>query len=129
MSTTVMDALRNANYNINGEIGPLGMTIGKEQLGNAMAILQKGYELDEDIDALVERFGAIESIPDKTEADETILVCRIETLDWKYLFSVEPNRTFARDGVALAFFRMDRKSYQEIPATVESAEAFKGEPA
>lgn len=60
--TTILDALRNAEININN--GGLALFLARQQIHNAIALLEKGYELDQSIDALVDVHGSIEAAPD-----------------------------------------------------------------
>lgn len=66
MSVSILEALQNAKYNLidNGGIGPIGK-IGKEQLKNAVALLDKGYSLEQQVEPLLEKYGLVENVPDK----------------------------------------------------------------
>jgi hypothetical protein len=64
MSVLILEALENADYNIqhNGEIGVM---IAKDQLHNAIELLRKGYSLDDEIEPLLEQYSDVESVPEK----------------------------------------------------------------
>jgi hypothetical protein len=64
MSVTILEALQNANYNI--QAGYLfAMGIAKSQLNNAVVLLEKGYDIKEDVEPLLEQYGDVDSVPDK----------------------------------------------------------------
>ena len=65
MSVTIIDALRNAQYNLcEGKIA-MQHTIGKEQLNNAVTLLNKGYDLNTEVEPLLDEYGEVENVPDK----------------------------------------------------------------
>jgi len=66
MAVTILEALQNARYNLidNKGVG-LAWMIGKEQLDNAIILLEKGYGLYETADPLLEVYGEAKSVPDK----------------------------------------------------------------
>ena len=67
MAVTILEALKNANYNLDN-VTRLGMTIlplVKSQLNNAVVLLEKGYGLNEEIEPLLEKYGNVENVPDK----------------------------------------------------------------
>ena len=39
--------------------------MGKEQLHNAVTLLEKGYSLEDNLDELLEKHGSAESVPEK----------------------------------------------------------------
>ena len=57
---TILDILENADYNINHD----GLTIGKEQLHNAILLINKGYNLFQDVSDLFTQFEDIDDVPD-----------------------------------------------------------------
>ena len=65
MSVSILEALENADYNIQHN-GGTGVLIAKGQLHNAVTLLEKGYGLYEQVEPLLEKYGDVESIPDKT---------------------------------------------------------------
>lgn len=37
----------------------------KEQLNNAIVLLEKGYSVDDEVEPLLEEFGNVDSVPEK----------------------------------------------------------------
>lgn len=71
MSVTILEALQNAEINLkNGS--PIGLLLAREQLHNAVALLQKNYAPDDNFDALVGKHGTVDAVPEKdtSEFDE-----------------------------------------------------------
>ena len=69
MSVTILEALQNANLNLDN-VATLGMAVlplAKEQLNNAVTLLEKGYELHEEVDPLLEKYGDVYNVPEKEE--------------------------------------------------------------
>ena len=64
MSVTILEALENANYNLRNN-GLLGMSLAKEQLNNAIVLLEKGYSLYDKVESLLEKYGSLEKVPEK----------------------------------------------------------------
>lgn len=64
MSVSILEALQNANYNIK-ENGMIGLQIAKDQLNNAVTLLEKGYTLHEQVEPLLEKYGEAEKVPNK----------------------------------------------------------------
>ena len=64
--TVIMDILENAEYNLN--IGSM-RSIARDQLHNAIIMLNKGYDLYDtvDVDALSDQYGSLENVPEKEE--------------------------------------------------------------
>jgi hypothetical protein len=64
MAALILEALENADYNIqhNGELGAM---IAKGQLHNAVELLKKGYSLYDEVEPLLEKYGDVESVPEK----------------------------------------------------------------
>lgn len=46
---SIFEVLQNAQYNLN-ENGAFGIEIAKNQLNNAVGLLERGYELEDDFD-------------------------------------------------------------------------------
>lgn len=66
MSVTILEALQNANYNLDN-LKTMGMgflPVVKEQLNNGIVLLEKGYNLEEEVEPLLEEYGDVESVPD-----------------------------------------------------------------
>lgn len=66
MATSIMEALQNANYNLKNNIErlPMLMPLVKEQLNNAVTLLDKGYGIWDEIEPLLEKYGTLEDVPD-----------------------------------------------------------------
>lgn len=64
MSVTILEALQNANYNIQNN-NPVGLFFAKGQLNNAVVLLEKGYSLDDEVEPLLEKYGDVNSVPEK----------------------------------------------------------------
>ena len=65
MSVTIIEALQNAEINLNN--GPIGLMLAKGQLHNALTLLEKGYSIDDEVEPLLEEYGDVENVPDKME--------------------------------------------------------------
>ena len=66
MSVSILDALRNAELNIDN-INVIGLAIlplAKEQLHNARILLEKGYDINEQVEPLLEKYGSLEDVPE-----------------------------------------------------------------
>jgi len=59
---SVMEALENAEYNLTSGFGT---KIALSQLRNAIALLQKGYSIDDDIEEIVSEYGDIDKAPNR----------------------------------------------------------------
>ena len=72
MSVTILEGLQNAEYNLKtncgGALGQFGFNLAKNQLHNAITLLEKGYSLDDEIEPLLEKYGDIEKVPEKKES-------------------------------------------------------------
>ena len=67
MSVTILEALQNANHNL-GNIKLMGMgllPIVESQLNNATILLEKGYDIDDEVEPLLEEYGDVENVPEK----------------------------------------------------------------
>lgn len=65
---TILEAIQNANYNINkSKAGIAGLLVGKSQLSNAAALLDKEYDLHTDIEEMITKYGSIDKVPEKTD--------------------------------------------------------------
>lgn len=67
MSVTILEALQNADYNIHNN-GSIGIMLAKEQLHNAIELLDKGYDIYDEVEPLLEKYDGIANVPDKQEA-------------------------------------------------------------
>ena len=66
MSVTILDAIRNADYNLRNNM-PLALPIARNQLRNAVVFLEKGYGLGENIDQLLEKYPNPEFAPEVSD--------------------------------------------------------------
>jgi hypothetical protein len=59
MSVSILEALQNADYNMqhNGQIG--------YELHNSVILLEKGYPLNTEIEPLLEEYGDVDNVPEK----------------------------------------------------------------
>lgn len=69
MAVTILEALQNARYNLidNRGVG-IAWSIGKDQLDNAIILLEKGYSIKDLVDPLLEEHGDAMSVPEKQPA-------------------------------------------------------------
>ncbi len=66
MSVTILEALQNAEINIdNGKRLPQILDLAKEQLHNAITLLEKGYSIEDEVEPLLEQHGDVDSVPAK----------------------------------------------------------------
>ena len=68
MSGTILEALQNADFNLQTNAG-VGHAVAKNQLHNAVTLLNKGYGLDWEVEPLIEEFGNVDNVP---EADQRL---------------------------------------------------------
>ena len=65
MAVSIIEALQNANYNLeNVARMPMLLPMVKEQLNNAIVLLEKGYNIYEEVEPLLEKYGDVENVPD-----------------------------------------------------------------
>jgi hypothetical protein len=64
MSTTILDALQNAEYNIKNSSSLFSLELGKNQLHNAIVLLKKGYDIYFEMDEILEKYDNVELVPD-----------------------------------------------------------------
>jgi len=67
MAVTILEALENANYNLDNlrSIGIGILPLIQGQLGNAIVLLDKGYGIDDEIEPLLEKYGDVDAVPYK----------------------------------------------------------------
>lgn len=65
MAVTILEALQNAQTNIKTGM----IAIAKEQLDNAIVLLEKGYGIFEEVEPLLKKYGRVENVPEKPESD------------------------------------------------------------
>ncbi len=63
--TTIFEALENAEFNLCEGKTEINQAIGKEQLHNAVALLEKGYDIDDEMDDILAQYPSVEDVPDK----------------------------------------------------------------
>ena len=69
MAVSIMEALQNANYNLENAVRmPMLLPMVKEQLNNAVTLLDKGYDIWDEVEPLLEEYGSVENVPEKVEA-------------------------------------------------------------
>lgn len=66
MAVTILEALQNANYNIKTG-NSIGMMFAKDQLNNAVVLLEKGYDLNDEVEPILDEYGSAEDAPDKNQ--------------------------------------------------------------
>lgn len=67
MSVTILEGLMNAEINLDNVrmLGPAIVPLAREQLHNALTLLEKGYGIHDEVEPLLEKYGAVENVPDK----------------------------------------------------------------
>lgn len=67
MSVSILEALQNAELNLIENRGhAFAFMLGKDQLHNAISLLEKGYGPNECFDEIVDRHGSVVDVPDKS---------------------------------------------------------------
>ena len=70
MSVSILEALQNANYNLdNLDKLPMLLPMVKGQLNNAIVLLEKGYGIWDEVEPLIEKYGDVENVPEKEGQD------------------------------------------------------------
>lgn len=67
--TTILEALENAKINLDNITKVPHLTTAllpliKVQLNNSIVLLNKGYNIDTEIDPLLEKYGNVDNVPD-----------------------------------------------------------------
>lgn len=65
MGVNILETLMNAEFNFR-----LCPGIAREQLHNAIVLLDKGYDIYDEVSPLLEKHARVENVPDKEEKDE-----------------------------------------------------------
>ena len=67
MAVTILEALQNANYNLDNvkKLGMALLPLVKDQLNNAVVLLEKGYSIDTEVEPILEEYGNVDSVPEK----------------------------------------------------------------
>ena len=65
MAVSIMECLQNANHNL-GNVGklPMLLPLAQEQLNNAVSLLDKGYDLLEEVEPLLDKYGSLDNVPE-----------------------------------------------------------------
>lgn len=65
--STILESLQCAEVNVGNitKIGTFIIPIVTEQIHSAVALMEKGYDGETDIDELVERHGSVEAVPER----------------------------------------------------------------
>ena len=66
MSVSILEALQNADYNLSKN-GSLGAMIAKNQVHNAVVLLEKGYDVYQQVEPLLEQYGDVEHVPEVSD--------------------------------------------------------------
>ena len=66
MAVTILEALQNAEINlVDNRRHEFAFMLGKDQLRNAIALLEKGYGINDEVEPLLEAHGGVEDVPDR----------------------------------------------------------------
>lgn len=66
MSVSILEALENAEFNLNSNLS-FQRDLGKKQLHNAIILLDKGYDAMEEVEPLLDKYGKVENVPEKED--------------------------------------------------------------
>lgn len=69
MAVTILEALTNANYNLKTGY-KFTISLAKDQLNNALILLEKGYELNDLVEPLLEKYGSVNEVPENPNKKE-----------------------------------------------------------
>lgn len=66
MSVSILEALQNAEMNLENvkRLGVAILPLAQSQLHNAVALLEKGYSVDEEVEPLLDKYGSVENVPE-----------------------------------------------------------------
>lgn len=88
MAVTIIEALENANYNLdNLKSVPGLLPLVKEQLNNALTLLEKGYSINDEVEPLLEQYGNVEKVPAKEIKISDINQINTDTEEGKLLIA------------------------------------------
>ena len=65
MSVSIMEALQCANINMQYMPSTGLAMLAKDQIRNAVTLLEKGYGLEEHVEPLLEEYGDVDKVPNK----------------------------------------------------------------
>lgn len=64
MAVSILEVLQNAQHNLNNlQFFPTILPMIKEQLKNAVVLLEKGYDIYQEVEPLLEEYGDVENVP------------------------------------------------------------------
>jgi len=63
MAVTLLEVLRNAEYNLQHN-GSTGVYLAKGQLHNAVNLLEKGYNVNDIFDDIMEKYDNVDDVPE-----------------------------------------------------------------
>ena len=66
MSVSIMMALLGADYNLQNNAA-IGIMVAKDQVHNATVLLEKGYDIWDEIEPLLEKYGNVDNVPEKND--------------------------------------------------------------
>lgn len=69
MSVTILEALENAQLNLRNVrvVGIMLLPLVQAQLDNAVGLLCKGYDLDDEVEPLLDQYVSVENVPQKSD--------------------------------------------------------------
>lgn len=71
---SIIEGLQNAQFNVESvaRMNPssIQLIMAKDQLGNAVSLLEKGYSIEDDIEETIEAHGGLDQVPEKSTDDE-----------------------------------------------------------
>jgi len=67
MAVTILDALRNAQHNFGIGLS-FSTALAKEQLNNAITLLERGYDKHDEVEPLLEKYGNVNNVPTKPKS-------------------------------------------------------------
>lgn len=70
MAVTILEALQNANYNLQNARHQMQIEMAKEQVKNATTLLEKGYPISQEVEPLLEAWGDVDTVPEHGQQDE-----------------------------------------------------------
>ena len=68
MAVSIMEALMGADMNLDNvqRVGLCLLPLVKEQIHNAVTLLDKGYSIEDEVEPLLEKYGKVEDVPEKS---------------------------------------------------------------
>ena len=67
MGVSILEALQNADFNLTNNL--IAIDIARIQLHNAVILLEKGYDVYEEVEPLIDKYGKVENVPEKPEEE------------------------------------------------------------